>query len=138
MQTHWEHFKYGACIGVRGWGSSKAEAFEQAALAMMAVITAPEAVQVRDTIEIDCEAPDDEMLLVDWLNALVYEMAVRHMVFGRFYVQLNHHHLVAQALGESTSARRHQTAVAVKGATFTTLSVVQVDGGWLAQTVVDV
>lgn len=138
MQTRWEHFEHGADIGVRGWGASKAEAFEQAALAMMAVITAPDAVQARDTIEIDCEAPDDEMLLVDWLNALVYEMAVRHMVFGRFHVQLNHHHLVAQALGEATSVPRHQPAVEVKGATFTTLSVVQVDGGWLAQTVVDV
>ena len=50
MQTHWEHFKHGADIGVRGWGASKAEAFEQAALAMMAVITAPEAVQARDTL----------------------------------------------------------------------------------------
>lgn len=68
MQTRWEHFEHGADIGVRGWGASKAEAFEQAALAMMAVITAPEAVQARDTIEIDCEALDDEMLLVDQLT----------------------------------------------------------------------
>ena len=138
MQTRWEHFEHGADIGVRGWGTSKAEAFEQAAMAMMAVITEPERINANKIIDIDCEAPDDEMLLVDWLNALVYEMAVRRLVFGRFHVQLNNHHLVAQALGEATSVQRHQPAVEVKGATFTTLSVVQVDGGWLAQTVVDV
>ena len=138
MQTRWEHFDHGADIGVRGWGASKAEAFEQAALAMMAVITPPDHVASQDTVEIDCEAPDDEMLLVDWLNALIYEMAVRRMLFGRFHVQLNNHHLVAQALGEATSVQRHHPAVEVKGATFTTLSVVPVDGGWLAQTVVDV
>lgn len=138
MQTHWEHFEHGADIGVRGWGSSKAEAFEQAALAMMAVITTPEQVQATNSVQIDCKAPDDEMLLVDWLNALVYEMAVRRMLFGRFHVQLNHHHLVGQALGEATSVARHQPRVEVKGATFTTLRVAPVEGGWLAQTVVDV
>ena len=138
MQTHWEHFEHGADIGIRGWGTSKAEAFEQAALAMVAVITSPEQILSKDTVQIACEAPDDEMLLVDWLNALVYEMAVRRMLFGCFHVQLSHHHLVAQAMGEATSVSRHQPKVEVKGATFTTLSVVPIEGGWLAQTVVDV
>ncbi|MBT9613287.1 MAG: archease, partial [Burkholderiales bacterium] len=36
--THWEHFTHGADIGVRGFGNTPSEAFEQAALAMTAVI----------------------------------------------------------------------------------------------------
>ena len=32
--------------------------------------------------------PDDELLLVDWLNALIYEMATRRMLFGRFDVTI--------------------------------------------------
>jgi tRNA nucleotidyltransferase (CCA-adding enzyme) len=32
-------------------------------------------------VEVSCEAPDDELLLVDWLNALVYEMAMRQVLF---------------------------------------------------------
>ena len=40
-KTHWEHFIHGADIGIRGIGRTKAEAFEQAALAMPAVMTGP-------------------------------------------------------------------------------------------------
>jgi len=78
------------------------------------------------------------LLLADWLNALIYEMAVRRMLFGRFQVELNGTQLSAQASGEAVSVPRHHPAVEVKGATYTTLRVAPVDGGWLAQTVVDV
>lgn len=138
MDNHWEHFEHGADIGVRGIGTTKAGAFEQAALALTAVITDPQRVAAAGTVHIRCEAPDDELLLADWLNALIYEMAVRRMLFGRFHVDLNGTHLDAQAEGEPTSVQRHQPAVEVKGATYTALRVAPVDGGWLAQTVVDV
>ena len=32
----WEHFSHDADVGIRGWGSTLAEAFEQAALALVA------------------------------------------------------------------------------------------------------
>lgn len=138
MNKHWEHFDHGSDIGVRGIGSTKAEAFEQAALALTAVITDPQAVTPQELVQIHCEAPDDEMLLTDWLNALVYEMAVRGMLFGRFDVQLNGRQLQAQALGEPISLRRHRPAVEVKGATYTAVRVASQNGEWVAQTVVDV
>ena len=84
----WEHFPHQADIGVRGIGASKAEAFEQAALALTAVVTDPQALSAGEQVEITCEAPDDELLLADWLNALVYEMATRKLLFGRFEVRL--------------------------------------------------
>lgn len=139
MNDRWEHFEHGADIGVRGFATSKAGAFEQAALALMAVITEPGCVAARDTVTINCEADDDELLLVSWLNALVFEMAVRHMLFARFRVAIDGPHLHATAAGEPLSLLRHQPAVEVKGATFTALRVAQMDQGlWLAQTVVDV
>jgi tRNA nucleotidyltransferase (CCA-adding enzyme) len=139
MNDRWEHFEHGADIGVRGLGSTRAGAFEQAALALAAVITEPQRVLQRERVEIRCAAGDDEALLVAWLNALVYEMAVRHMVFGRFEVKLTPGRLVAQAWGEPVDRRRHEPAVEVKGATYTALRVAPTaDGGWLAQTIVDV
>jgi tRNA nucleotidyltransferase (CCA-adding enzyme) len=139
VKDHWEHFEHGADIGVRGLATSKAAAFEQAALALMAVITEPGRVAACDTVAIDCQAADDELLLVAWLNALVYEMAVRHMLFARFQVAIDGLRLHATAAGELLSRERHQPAVEVKGATFTALRVAQLDSGlWLAQTVVDV
>ena len=138
MNKHWEHFDHGADIGVRGIGPTKAEAFEQAALALTAVITNPEGVAPQELVQIRCEAPDDEMLLTDWLNALVYEMAIRGMLFSRFNVQLSGSQLQAQALGEPISLRRHRLAVEVKGATYTAVRVAARNGEWIAQTVVNV
>ena len=87
-EKRWEHFPHGADIGVRGFGSTREEAFENAALALTAVLTDPGGVAPRETVEIRCEAPDDELLLVDWLNALVYEMSTRGMIFGTFDVRI--------------------------------------------------
>ncbi|HMA08768.1 MAG TPA: archease [Ramlibacter sp.] len=136
---HWEHFDHGADIGVRGWGATKAEAFEQAALALTAVVTDPARVLARETVPIYCEAGDDELLLAAWLNAIVSTMAVRRMLFAVFHVEFDGDELNATATGERVSVERHQPAVEVKGATYTLLRVGRTHaGGWLAQTVVDV
>lgn len=139
MRKRWEHFHHQADIGVRGIGASREEAFEQAALALTAVITDPPGVADREVVDILCEAPDDEFLLVDWLNSIIYEMATRKLLFSKFDVHIEDHLLKARLWGERVDQVRHQPAVEVKGATYTSLSVQQgSDGVWVAQTVVDV
>lgn len=139
VSAHWEHFPHEADVGVRGVGETLAQAYEQAALALTAAITEIAVVQPKLMISIACDAPDAELLLVDWLNALVYEMATRGMLFSRFEVQLHDTHLTAQVWGEAIEVARHHPATEVKGATYTALKVAQqVDGSWLAQCVVDV
>jgi SHS2 domain-containing protein len=136
---HWEHFAHEADMGVRGFGMTKEEAYEQAALALTAVVTDPKTVTENEVVEITCEAPDDELLFVDWLNALVYEMATRNMLFSRFEVRIDGQRLHGKAWGEKVHVARHQPAVEVKGATYTALSVSPDESGnWLAQCVVDV
>lgn len=137
--TYWEHFPHQADIGVRGVGPTLAAAFEQAALAMTAVTTDPALVAPGESVEITCEAPDDELLLVDWLNGLILEMAIRRMLFSRFAVALDGHRLRATAWGESVDVAKHQPAVEIKGATYTELKVGKTETGlWFAQCVVDV
>jgi tRNA nucleotidyltransferase (CCA-adding enzyme) len=135
----WEHFPHQADMGVRGIGPTLAAAFEQAALAMTAVVTDPARVKTDVAVEIQCEAQDDELLLVDWLNALILEMAARHLLFGRFAVELDGHRLRATAWGEAVDPAKHQPAVEIKGATYTELKVEKEQSGrWVAQCVVDV
>jgi tRNA nucleotidyltransferase (CCA-adding enzyme) len=137
--TYWEHFPHQADMGVRGVGPTRERAFGQAALAMTAIVTDPEQVAADIAVTINCEAPDDELLLVDWLNALVLEMAARHMLFSRFEISLDGQHLKATAWGEVVDPERHQPVVEIKGATYTELKVAQRNSGeWLAQCVVDV
>jgi len=138
MAARWEHYDHRADVGVRGFGATPAEAFEQAALALTAAVADPASVRPLERVELRCEAPDDELLLAAWLNALVYEMATRRMLFSKFRVRIADGSLSAEAWGEPVLAARHHPAVEVKGATYTTLKVARHGEGWLAQTVVDV
>lgn len=134
-----ELFAHGADIGVRGIGATRASAFEQAARALMMAITEPNSIDPRSEIDIACKAPDDGFLLLDWLNALIYEMGVRRLVFGHFKVAIDDGRLNGKAWGEPIDATRHAPAVEPKGATLTELMVKQrADGTWVAQCVVDV
>ncbi|MDJ0937745.1 MAG: archease [Kiloniellales bacterium] len=135
----WSHEPHDADIRIRAWGPTPAAAFEEAAAAMTAATCDPERVRARTAIRITCTAPDRELLLVEWLNALVYEMATRGMVFGRFQVLMDDHRLQAIAWGEPLDRARHRPAVEVKGATYTALRVApRDDGTWVATCVVDV
>ncbi len=140
---NWELFAHEADVGVRGSGATLAAAFAGAATAVTAAICDPARVGAGDTVHIECAAPDAETLLVDWLNALVYEMATRRMLFSRFDVDIEAGptgmRLQASAWGEPVDVAKHQPAAEVKGATFCELAVRQApDGSWLAQCVVDV
>jgi tRNA nucleotidyltransferase (CCA-adding enzyme) len=139
VEARWEHYRHGADIGVRGIGPDREAAFAQAALALTAAVADPASVKPKHAVTIACEAPDDELLLVDWLNGLIYEMAVRGMMFSRFEVRLDGRNLEATAWGEPVEVARHRPAVEAKGATYTDLRVGQdADGGWVAQCVIDV
>ncbi len=123
---------------MRGFGATAAEAFEQAALALTAIVTHAR-VEPLVAVEVGCEAPDLELLFVDWLNTIIYEMAVRRMLFSRFAVTIERIRLKATLWGEPVDVARHAPACEPKGATYTALRVAQDrDGLWSAACVVDV
>lgn len=138
-KPHWEHFEHQADIGVRGYGETLEQALEQAANALINVITDINSVEARDCIQVTCSAEENDLLLLDWLNELVFQIATRRMLFSSFRINLEEHKLTATICGEAVSQKKHKPAVEVKGATFTELKVVQDETGqWMAQCVVDV
>jgi tRNA nucleotidyltransferase (CCA-adding enzyme) len=134
----WRLFPHSADVGVEGWGPTLEAAFEQAALALTATVTSAP-IESRLGVDVSCEAQDREVLFVEWLNAIIYEMAVRTMLFGRFRVTLSGNKLSGRLWGEPVDLARHEPACEPKGATYTELSVHRDDGGrWRARCIVDV
>jgi len=134
----WEHFPHDADVGVRGFGATPEDAFVQATHALTAVITDAE-VRKEVAVEVSCDAPELELLLVEWLNAVIYEMAVRSMLFGGFAVSIEDSHLEGTLWGEPVDIGRHAPACEPKGATYTALEVARhEDGVWSAACIVDV
>jgi SHS2 domain-containing protein len=102
------------------------------------VVTDPASVREVLSVEITGEAADPELLLFDWLNALVFEMSTRRVLFARYEVKVEGATLRARAFGEPVEVARHRPAVEVKGATWTELRVSRAGGAWVAECVVDV
>jgi len=97
----WALFAHDADVGVRGCGPTREAAFEQGAVALMHAIGAGDDVAPQQMVSIACEAPNDEVLFVDWLNALIFEMATRSMLFSRFRVGIEEGRLRAEAWGRA-------------------------------------
>jgi len=137
--AYWEHYSHPADMGIRGIGPTKEQAFGQAALALTAVITDLQTVEPKEVVKISCEEQDDELLFVCWLNALIYEMATRRMLFSKFEVSIANNQLGARAWGEKIDLKKHNPTVEVKAATYADLKVQQnKNGSWLVQCIVDV
>jgi SHS2 domain-containing protein len=134
----WSHFSHEADIGLCGEGATVEEAFIMAAMALTAAVTQPDKVRAQQTLPVHCEAPDLDYLLLDWLNAIIYEMALKKMLFSAFQLKISASTLTGSISGEPVDRVRHEPAVEPKGATLTELSVRWVEGRWKARCVIDV
>jgi tRNA nucleotidyltransferase (CCA-adding enzyme) len=86
-----------------------------------------------------CRGTDPELLFVDWLDAVIYQMAVKHMLFGRYNVRISGSDLAGTLWGERVDVARHAPACEPKGATLTALKVGRnPDGSWEAGCIIDV
>jgi SHS2 domain-containing protein len=136
--VNYETFEHEADIGIRGFGRTKAEAFEQTAIALYSVMVNIHTVEANEQRTVRVSAPDHELLLVEWLNALLALSDIEHMVFSKFTVKIEATSLIGSAWGETLDPRRHEPNVDVKGATYHMLKVMETDGRCVAQCVVDV
>lgn len=135
---HYETFEHEADIGIRGFGGTIEEAFENAAVALYSVMVNVNRVRPEERRIVTASAPDRELLLVEWLNALLSQSDIDRMVFSKFEVKINGTSLIGTAWGEMLDRERHQAHVEIKGATYHMLSVQERDNRYVAQCVVDV
>jgi tRNA nucleotidyltransferase (CCA-adding enzyme) len=139
LKFGYELFDHKADMGLRGYGSTPAEAFEQAGIAFTAIMTDPAMVDEQLEYTFTCQAPDLDFLFYEWINGLVYTLATEKLIFSRFQITIKDTTLQAKAWGETIDSQKHEPAVEIKAATFTELKVYQCyNKRWIAQCVVDV
>jgi SHS2 domain-containing protein len=134
----YDYFEHEADIGIVGIGENLEESFQEAAKAMFNVMVDIEKIEPRKSIEVECEADNEEELLVEWLNALLTEKDINNMVFSEFKVLIDGKKLKGVAKGERFQAKKHNAKTEVKAATYSQLRVYKKSGKYLAQCVVDV
>jgi len=136
--VNYETFEHEADIGIRGFGNSLEQAFENAAVALYSVMVNVGKIVPAEKKVIAVSATDRELLLVEWLNALLALSDIERLVFSKFEVKIKDASLTGIAWGEPLDRVRHEAHVEVKGATYHMLSVQEKDGRYRAQCVVDI
>jgi SHS2 domain-containing protein len=138
MTGRFEFVDHTGDLGVRVFGQTLPELFEQAAEALTFILTDPETIRIKKTRKLLLEAKTDEELLITWLNEFVYLFDTEGLLFKDFEVlSIHDHHLEALAQGEIYMEGRHPIKTAVKAATYHQLKIENHQGVWTAQVIFD-
>ena len=134
---HDRYFDHEADIGIIGRGLTVCEAFTDAAQSLFGIIAQSQAPSITQCVEFEFEETDLELALVTYLNELISQFRLRHIVFHQFHLENNMHYWYARSCGENWD-KNITPGVEVKGATLTMLSVKKWNEQWEARCVVDV
>jgi SHS2 domain-containing protein len=139
MRTRYEITDHTADVGLRVFGRSRAELFQNAGHALFDTITDIRLVRPVRRRALDLAGGALDELLVAWLNALVYLFDTEGMLFGVFAAgRPTPAGLHAEAWGEPYCAARHPLKTPVKAATYHNLTVSRTHRLWTATLVLDV
>ncbi len=134
----YQYIDHTADLGIKVFGDTLAELFENAAFGLFDNITNLEKVSPNSEFSIEVQATDREALLVNWLSELNYLFLTRKELFNCFQVnQINDEHLTATVRGEKLNLDRHEIYTEVKAVTYHKLYIKKSDQGWEAQVIFD-
>ncbi len=129
MEKEFEIVNHTADVGIIAYGTDIKQAFANAARALFSLITELDDVEEVLHRDIELAATDEENLLVEWLNELIYLFDAENIIFKRFdIVELNNTRLKARSYGEKVSSSKHKLKTGVKAATYHMLKVDKGDG----------
>jgi SHS2 domain-containing protein len=124
MEKDFDILDHTADVGIVAYGTDISQAFVNAARALFSLITDLDDVAEILYRDIKLTASDQESLLVEWLNELIYLFDTEGIVFKRFDItQLNSTRLKARSYGEKVDSAKHGLKTGVKAATYHMLKV---------------
>lgn len=134
-----EILEHTADIGLRAWGATLQEAFENAATALSAIVVELDDIDPRIAYPIAASGDDDQSLLVNWLDEALYYLDARRIVLRRFRIEhFGDGRVAGQAWGEPRDPLKHRPKVIVKGVTYHQLKIEQRPDGWQVQVFLDI
>jgi SHS2 domain-containing protein len=139
MNRRFDVTDHTADIGITAYGKDLAELMANAAYGMLNLIVEPETVLSKLTRKIELDEQDGIALLVEWLNTLLYELDVNHLLFKEFDIVVSKEtKLSAVCRGERLDTVRHRMKREVKAATYHNLNIVKVRGIYSAAIIFDI
>jgi SHS2 domain-containing protein len=135
----YEQFSHTADIGVRVYGRTLKELFENAAFAMFDIIADLEGLKGEIVQDLELTAPNSEELLIAWLDELLYNFYTKHVIFYKFEVsELEKDFMRAKAYGRAVSDNPNRLKTEIKAATYYNLKIRKTDDYYEVDIVFDV
>lgn len=138
MKKPYEPIEHTADFGLKIYGGTLKELFENAAAGMFKTITDTSKVKPRKKISVRLTAEEIEELLVSWLRELLYQFNAKKNLFCKFIIQkVAPDLLIATASGEPYNPKRHKIKSELKAVTYHGLYVKNTKDGWETQVIFD-
>ncbi len=138
----YEFFDHTGDIAVSLRGSTLAELFEAAAAAVTDSVTTIQSVEPKRPEEVEIDAPELDLLLVDFLSELLYRFDTRGWLSRYAELDLTEKDggwsLQGTLRGERLDPARHEVKLLIKAVTYHGLHVRRADGEWTAKVVFDI
>ncbi|MBI4838113.1 MAG: archease [Nitrospirae bacterium] len=125
-------------VGLRVFGNTLNELFENAAFGMSGLITDTAQIMETEKKQITVEADNYESLFVRWLNELVFLFDAHGFIGKQFSVNLKGNAVEAEVLGGYFDPEVQEQRLLIKAATYHRLFLKKNDSGWLAEVIFDI
>ncbi len=133
-----ETFEHTADLGLRIRAETLKGLFEEAGLALFSVIVVdPKTIRPKQSFSFEIQGTNKDELLLDWLCELLFTFSNKHVVLGRFDVDISDTGLKAAAWGETYNPDAHQIGEEVKAITYHGLKVEELEHHWIAEVIID-
>ncbi|MCY0883658.1 MULTISPECIES: archease [Acidianus] len=135
-----EFFDNTADVGIKAYGRTLEEAFENSALAVFEVMTDTSKVDPVEERKVTIDGIDLENLLYRWIEALLVYYDSELMLFSKFKVKIDQDNmrLEGEAWGEKFNEEKHERRTLVKAMTYSLMSINKVGDMYEITFVVDI
>jgi len=139
VEKVFEVLDHTADIGIIAYGTDIRQVFANAATGMASLIADLDEIGDHIQRDIELKSYDDENLLVEWLNELLYIFDVEHILFKRIEVNnLYNSTIKARCFGDRIDFQRHRIKREIKAATYHMLRIGKDRGTFSAQVIFDI
>ncbi len=135
----YEQIPHTADLAARIYGQDMTELYRNAAYAMFDMMADLDGVTGVETVKVKAKAPDNESLIIAWLNEVLYLAYERELVFCDFDVKvLAETRVEAEVKGQGLKVKEGVMHTEIKAATYHDLEIKKREHGYEVTIVFDV
>jgi SHS2 domain-containing protein len=133
-----EYFDVTADIGIRAWGNTINELFENAAIAVTSLIIDPNNIEKKIQKDIQVHGNDLSSLLINWITELLILRDSEGILFSSLKVEISKDKksLRVKALGNNAFSVKFE--MDIKAITYSLFELEKKNGGYYLQFVLDI